>query len=111
MSKIDDLYDWIKKVINSCDDISQIEPCGELIDIFERRKPPEYLVKSLRELLKIIEQSVISKKKITDNIKIKEKIYDMHIAGHSPVEISEMLGVNYQFCIDTLNKKRKSGKK
>lgn len=111
MGQIDDLYNWIKKVIQSCEEPCQIEPCGELIDIFEKRKPPEYLVKSLRELLKIIEKSVVSTKKITDNIQTKEKIYQMHNSGHSPKEISELLNVNYQQCIDILNKKRKDSAK
>lgn len=111
MSHIDDLYEWTKRAINDCKKQSQAEMCGELIDIFEKRNPPEYLIKSLRELLKIVELSVISQTKIDDTIQIKEKVWEMYNAGHSPKEISELLDINYQYCIDIMNRKRKAASK
>lgn len=110
-TQIDKLYEWLKKVISSCNDYVHIEPCSELIDIFARRNPPEYLVKSLRELLKIHEQSVLSSKKKVDKSNMDDKIYDLFKAGHSPKEITGMLGQKYHIVLDVINRKTKPSKK
>lgn len=106
-AQIDKLYEWIKKVICSCDDIVHIHPCGELIDIFEKRNPPKYLVNGLRELLKVYESSVISSKKKSDVISDEDKIYEMFNSGHSPREISNMTSKKYHAILHIINKKQK----
>lgn len=110
-AQIDELYGWIKKVISSCEAPCHIEPCSELIDIFERRNPPEYLVKSLRELLKIHEQSVNASKNKLDKSHLEERINELFNTGNSPKEIADILDQKYHVVLDVINRKRKSSKK
>lgn len=107
-AQIDTLYEWIKKVINSCDDLIYVGPCSELIDIFERRNPPAYLVNALRKLLEIHEASIIASNKKTDKAPIEDRIYELFNSGHSPNEISDMLSQKYHVVLGVINRKMKS---
>ena len=110
-AQTDELYDWIKKVICSCDDFFHIEPCSGLIDIFERKNPPEYLVKSLRELLKIHEKSISKSEKKSEKLKIDDRIFELFNSGHSVKDISAMLDMKNHQVLAVVNNKLGSLKK
>lgn len=110
-TQINELYEWIKKIINSCEKLIHIQPCYELIDIFERRSPPEYLVKALKELVKIHEASLMKSKKKADKIPVEDRIYELFNSGHSPIEITQILNQKYHVVLDVIDKKRKTSKK
>lgn len=110
-NQTDKLYEWIKKIICSCSDFAHVDPCKELIDIFEMKNPPDYLIKSLRELIKIHEQSILSSEKKSDKNNIVDRVYGLFLKGNSIKEIANMLNMKIHVVNNIIDNKMKNVKK
>lgn len=96
MSEINTIYTFISGIINTCKCMSHIEPCEVLIDFYEKKGAEKYIIKSLRESLKIRVKIVKENNKVEEKESIEEKAWNMFKSGsHTIGEIEKELKIKY----------------
>lgn len=106
MAETDRIYGWISNVINSCEHPSHIEPCGVLITFYEKKGADPYLIKALRESLKIQVLIIQDKHKNKEQASKEDEVWIMFSSGKYNVkQISDALSIKLLKCHEIINNK------
>lgn len=108
MAEKDRIHSWIGNIINSCEHPSHIEPCEVLITFYEKKGAEAYLIKSLKESLKLKVLIIQEKAKNEKIATTEEEVWNMFQSGNYTMkQISEKLNIKLLKCQEIINRKIK----